>query len=84
VISADNAVSDGIRETATCLSIGKIKISPECKNWKKEVQGYVWDEKALEDKPVKENDHAMDDCRYFCKTMRLANKKDDYNSALGA
>jgi len=84
VISADNAVSDGIRETATCMATGKIKISPTCKNWKKEAQGYVWDDKAMEDRPVKENDHAMDDSRYFCKTMRLANKKDDYKSILGA
>ena len=84
VISADNAVSDGIRETATCMATGKIKISPICKNWKKEAQGYVWDDKAMEDRPIKENDHAMDDTRYFCKTMRLANKKDDYKSILGA
>ena len=59
VVPADNAVSDGIRETATCLKNGRIKISPDCVNWKKEAQGYVWDDKALEDKPVKVADHCL-------------------------
>lgn len=75
VIPADNAVLDGIRETATCLKTGKIKISPTCKSWIKEVQGYVWDDSAMEDRPVKVSDHAMDDSRYFCKTMRIATKR---------
>lgn len=74
VIPADNAVADGIRETATSLKSGRIKISPKCKNWYREVQGYVWDDKAGEDKPVKVADHAMDDCRYFVKTMRIVPK----------
>ena len=26
---------------------------------------YRWDEKATMDRPIKENDHAMDDVRYF-------------------
>lgn len=69
---ADNAVADGIRETATALKRGTIKISPECVNWKKEAQGYVWDEKAGEDRPVKEADHLMDSMRYFVKTKRIA------------
>lgn len=78
VIPADNAVADGIRETATCMKTGKIKIQRNCKNWMKEVQGYVWDDKAGEDRPIKVDDHAMDDTRYFCKTMRLA-VKNSYN-----
>lgn len=69
---ADNAVSDGIRETATALKRGTIKISPECVNWIKEAQGYAWDEKATEDKPVKEADHLMDSMRYFVKTKHIA------------
>ena len=72
VVPADNSVADGIRETATCLKSEKIKVDPCCKNWIKEVQGYVWDESAGDDRPVKVNDHAMDDMRYFVKTMRLA------------
>lgn len=75
VIKALNDVEDGIRETATAMKTGKIKISPNCTNWKKEIQGYVWDEKSGVDKPVKENDHAMDAMRYFVKTMHIADIK---------
>ena len=72
VTPADNAVLDGIRDTASAMQTGKIKISPICKNWLKEAQGYVWDENESEDKPVKINDHAMDDMRYFVRTKRIA------------
>ena len=72
VVKADNAVSDGIRETATALKSGKIKIYPTCKDWKREVASYAWDETEKEDKPIKVNDHAMDDMRYFVKTMRIS------------
>lgn len=78
VIPADNAVLDGIRETATCLQTGKIKISPRCKSWKKEAQGYVWDEDAAEDRPVKVADHLMDSMRYMVKTMHLVKPKSTY------
>ena len=78
VIPADNAVADGIRETATAMQLGRIKISPLCENWKREVQGYVWDDSVSEDKPVKVNDHAMDDTRYFVKTMNIAKPKSEY------
>ena len=72
VIHADNDVSDGIRDTASAMQTGKIKICNTCKNWMDEVQGYVWDDDETEDKPVKVNDHAMDDTRYFVKTKRIA------------
>ena len=78
VTPADNAVLDGIRDTASSMQLGKIKISPECKNWIKEAQGYVWDADESEDKPVKVNDHAMDDTRYFVKTKRIAVHKVNY------
>lgn len=82
VIPADNAVADGIRETATAMQLGKIKVSPVCKAWIKEAQGYVWDETAADDRPVKENDHAMDDTRYFVKTMGVAKPRNQYVSLL--
>lgn len=80
VVPADNDVADGIRETATAMHNGKIKVSPVCKNWLTEVQGYVWDEDAAEDRPVKVNDHAMDDTRYFVKTMNIAKPTSVYHS----
>lgn len=78
VVPADNAVLDGIRETATCLQTGKIKVSASCKNWIKEAQGYVWDESCDEDRPVKVNDHHMDQTRYFCRTMHISKPQSTY------
>lgn len=75
---ADNAVDDGIRETATALKTDKIKISDRCRAWRKEVQGYVWDSGSAIDRPVKIDDHAMDATRYFVKTKKITAKKTDY------
>lgn len=58
VIKADNAVLDGIRETNTCMKNGYFKIARSCKNLIAELNGYVWDDKAEDDRPVKVNDHA--------------------------
>ncbi|WP_238581479.1 PBSX family phage terminase large subunit [Turicibacter sanguinis] len=69
---AKNDVLDGIRFTASLLSECKIFFSKKCTNTIKEFNSYVWDEKAAnrgEDKPVKENDHAMDAVRYYCYTI---------------
>lgn len=77
VVPADNAVLDGIRETATCLQTGKIKVSASCKNWIKEAQGYVWDD-SDDDRPLKINDHAMDAMRYFVKTMHISKPQSTY------
>ena len=74
VHDADNDVLNGIRNVATCLNRGKIKVHRSCKNWVKEVAGYTWDDKAT-DTPIKENDHAMDDTRYFVNTKRIAKEK---------
>ena len=72
---ADNAVSDGIRETATAMQRGDIKINPSIKEWIKEAEGYVWDEKRDDDAPVKIDDHYMDATRYFVKTMHIVSKR---------
>lgn len=82
IIPANNDVIDGIRETGTCLQKGLLKISPKCKNWKKEAEGYVWDEKSAEERPVKVADHCMDATRYFVKTMNIVKEKKqvDYNN----
>lgn len=74
VIPANNAVLDGIRETANALENGYLVISPKCKEWKAEASGYVWDDDAQEDRPVKENDHLMDATRYFVKTSKIIKK----------
>jgi PBSX family phage terminase large subunit len=78
VMPANNDVADGIRETATAMKQGLIKISPDCTNLIKELQGYVWDDTAPDDRPVKIDDHACDDMRYFVKTMKIAIPKRPY------
>ena len=80
VTKADNDVEDGLRETATAMKNGLIKISAGCTKWKKEAEGYIWDEKAAKDRPVKVNDHAMDAMRYFVKTMKVTKVKKEYQS----
>jgi hypothetical protein len=62
------------------MQLGRIKVSPSIKEWKKEAQGYVWDDKAGEDKPIKEADHYMDATRYFVRTMKIARHKSQYQS----
>lgn len=81
VRKADNAVGDGIRETAVAMQMGYIKFLSSLTNWKKEVGGYVWDEKSIEEeRPIKVNDHLMDAKRYFVKTMRVAAKNRQYSN----
>lgn len=69
VQQADNAVLDGIRRTAAYLKNGNIKIHRSCVDAIREFGLYRWDEKQSEDRVIKENDHAMDDIRYFCNTV---------------
>ena len=78
VRTADNAVLDGIRDTASALQTGTVKILSSCKNWIKEAQGYVWDSDESVDKPIKVNDHCMDESRYFVKTKRIAVHRSQY------
>lgn len=80
---ADNDVRDGIRETATCMRNGRIKISEKCRNLLNEIQGYAWDDNAGDDRPIKVNDHACDAMRYFVFTMRVAKTQTNYRSVFG-
>lgn len=76
VLAANNNVLDGIRRTATYLKDGNIKIHRSCIDSIREFGLYCWDEKKNDDSVVKQNDHAMDDIRYFCNTiMRYKVKK---------
>ena len=78
VRKAINDVVDGIQKTASCLSNGKIKICACCERSIQEFGLYSWDDKAVEDTPIKENDHAMDAIRYFVNTMGIWRQKSDY------
>jgi len=78
VRQADNAVLDGIRETATAIRSGKIKVNRNIKEWQDEAGGYAWDSAEGQEKPIKINDHYMDQMRYFVKTKRIAIPKNTY------
>lgn len=69
VIPAQNDVIDGIRRVSDCLKEQKILFSPECRDAIKEFGLYRWEENAVKDAVRKENDHAMDDIRYFVSTV---------------
>lgn len=75
---AKNDVLDGIRKTAEYLRQGNVKIHRSCVDSIAEFGLYRWDNKSTEDKVLKENDHAMDEIRYFCNTILRAkiNKKE--------
>ena len=66
---AINSVIDGIRITSSLLNAGMIRIDPSCKDCIHEFGLYRWDEKKTADTVLKENDHAMDEVRYFCNTV---------------
>ena len=69
VKKAVNDVLPGIMTTARYLQDGTIKIHRSCEDAIREFGLYRWDEESTEDRPVKENDHAMDDTRYFVMTI---------------
>ena len=61
--NANNEVLDGIRDVASLMVQGKLKISTECPNLLQEIHTYSWDSKAQEtagiDKVLKKNDHCV-------------------------
>lgn len=77
VRKAVNDVLPGIATTARCLRSGALKIHRSCKDAIREFGLYRWDEKSTEDRPIKENDHAMDDTRYFAMTVLRRKVRDD-------
>ncbi len=65
VARADNDVVTGIRNVSSALRQGKLMFHESCRDIIREFQLYRWNENFGNDVPVKENDHAMDDMRYF-------------------
>lgn len=64
---ARNAVLPGIQLVATLLQQERLLLHPSCKNTLREFSLYCWEDDR--DAPKKENDHAMDDIRYFCMSV---------------
>ena len=70
VVKANNDVLRGIRITAELLKGGKIVICQGCEDCLREMEEYVWlDREGGREAVRKENDHAMDDMRYFAATV---------------
>ncbi|MDE6767217.1 MAG: PBSX family phage terminase large subunit [Eubacterium sp.] len=78
VIKADNNVLSGINRVCQALKNDKIFFSPDCTDLIREFSVYRWDNGIKKDAPKKENDHAMDDMRYFVSTV--LNKPESKNT----
>lgn len=76
VIKADNDVLKGINLVCQSLKNDEIFFYPTCADTIREFSIYRWDNGIKRDAPKKENDHAMDDIRYFVSTI-LNGKEDD-------
>ena len=75
VVPAKNNVNEGISEVALALKRGDIKICKNCANSIREFSLYRWQNTTAKDTPLKENDHAMDDIRYFVSTIMAADEE---------
>lgn len=72
VYKARNNVKEGIGNVGVALNTGIIYFNDCCNETFTEFASYIWDEKSVErgeDKPLKENDHHMDETRYFVNTI---------------
>ena len=68
VVIAENNLLKGIEQVKSALKDScTIKIGRNCKNAIREFQEYKMD--SYTHKPIRENDHAMDDIRYFVSVM---------------
>lgn len=79
VVPAKNNVINGIRKVSTVLKNKSIIICNSCKDSIREFFLYRWENSLNKDVPVKENDHAMDDIRYFVSTLMDTESCNDDN-----
>lgn len=77
VIPAKNNVLDGIRKVCDQLKEGKLLFHQSCEDCIREFSLYTWEDSNEKEKPKKENDHAMDDIRYFVNTV-MSREEDDF------
>lgn len=69
VLDAKNDVIPGIQIVNKFVYGKNLVVHRSCKNLIEQMQSYQWDPKSLErgeDKPLKQNDHSVDACRYLC------------------
>lgn len=69
-IPAKNDVLSGIRRVSEELRSGRLMVHRRCKDCIREFGKYCWSKgKGEMELPKKENDHAMDEVRYFVNTI---------------
>ena len=78
VVKADNDVIKGIRQVSSALKQNLLRINESCTDIIREFRLYSWNEKTGMDAPIKENDHAMDDLRYFVTDMMNSEGSDSF------
>ena len=77
MVKADNDVVTGIRNVSTALGENRLRFHMSCRDIICEFHLYSWNERSGADIPVKENDHAMDDMRYFVADIMKERREDD-------
>ena len=70
----------GINLVCQALKNGSIFFYPCCADAIREFSVYRWDNGIKRDAPKKENDHAMDDIRYFVSTVLNGNNEGEFCS----
>lgn len=75
ILKAENDVLDGIRLVSRYLNNGDVMIHRSCVDSIREFGLYRWNDNSNEDSVIKENDHAMDDIRYFVYTILKYRRK---------
>ena len=78
VVKADNDVITGIRRVSAALKQNKLLFHESCRDIIREFSLYRWNEKSAGDFPIKENDLAMDDMRYFVSDILTEKGGDDF------
>ena len=78
VVKAENDVISGIRNVSTALGENRLRFHESCRDIIREFHLYSWNDKSGTDVPIKENDHAMDDMRYFVADIMKDRGEDEF------
>ncbi|MFR0950431.1 MAG: hypothetical protein ACLSFT_07850 [Ruminococcus callidus] len=78
VLPADNDVNAGIQQVSRLLLQDKLRFCESCRDIRREFSQYCWNDSIHGDAPKKEHDHAMDDMRYFVRTVVCRNPADGF------
>ena len=82
VLKAENDVLSGIRITAGMLKERKIVLCSNCVDCLREMELYCWSDREGREAPRKENDHAMDEMRYFAVYLaKQCEEQEDFFAA---